>query len=251
MSRYPSVFGFGASSDAMVFWNATSRKAQGTITMSGIASADETFVIDTQTFTWKATRTVAGEVTIGANAAEAVTNIVTAITADLATVTAVDGAGDTVVVTAYNPGEGGDSIVFTEASTNMAVDGTGTLGGTTAGVDSGFYFQDIGTGVFFDNVKLQNPEPFDHNWNPIVNQTTLLTGKRSVQGSTEKALSVSFRCQTGSHQHISDLKEKIGGAYTLKIDEVSYENCYIVAIKDEEWYPGEFEYTISFVQDTS
>lgn len=109
--------------------------SQGTITMSGIAVADETFVVGAQTFTWKASRTVAGEVTIGASAAAAVTNIVTAITADLATVTAVDGAGDTVVVTAATKGVAGDLIVFTENSTNMAVDGTGTLGATTAGVD--------------------------------------------------------------------------------------------------------------------
>ncbi len=109
--------------------------AQGTITMSGISVLNETFVVSTQTFTWKIARTGAGEVTIGALASEAVTNIVTAITADLATVTAVDGAGDTVVVTAATKGVSGNSIVFTEASTNMAVDGTGTLGATTAGVD--------------------------------------------------------------------------------------------------------------------
>ena len=109
--------------------------SQGTITMSGIATANETFVIDTQTFTWKAARAAAGEVTIGADAPAAVTNIVTAVTADLATVTAVDGTGDTVVVTAATKGVAGDAIVFTEASTNMAVDGTGTLGATTAGVD--------------------------------------------------------------------------------------------------------------------
>ena len=108
--------------------------AQGTITMSGIAVANETFVVGTQTFTWKASRSIAGEVTIGTTAAEAVTNIVTAITADLATVTASDGAGDTVVVTAASVGTAGNSIVFTEASTNMAVDGSGTLGSTTAGV---------------------------------------------------------------------------------------------------------------------
>lgn len=109
--------------------------AQGTITMSGIAIANETFVVSTQTFTWKATRTGAGEVTIGASASEAVTNIVTAITTDLATVTAVDGAGDTVVVTAVTKGTSGNSIPFTEASTNMAVDGANFLGGTTTGVD--------------------------------------------------------------------------------------------------------------------
>ena len=110
--------------------------AQGTITMAGLAVTGETFVIDTQTFIWKAARSAAGEVTIGANAPAAVTNIVTAVTADLATVTAVDGALDTVVVKAATPGAAGNSIVFTEASTNMTVDGAGTLGTTTAGVDT-------------------------------------------------------------------------------------------------------------------
>ena len=119
-------------------WDASTVAAQGTITMAGIAVANETFVIDSQTFTWKAARAVAGEVTIGATAAEAVTNIVTAVTADLATVTAVDGAGDTVVVTAVTGGTVGNNIVFTEASTNMTVDGTGTLGATTTGADADY-----------------------------------------------------------------------------------------------------------------
>jgi len=109
--------------------------SQGTITMAGIATANETFVIDSQTFTWKAARAAAGEVTIGADAPAAVTNIVTAVTADLATVTAVDGTGDTVTITAVTKGVAGNSIVFTEASTNMTVDGAGTLGTTTAGVN--------------------------------------------------------------------------------------------------------------------
>lgn len=109
--------------------------SQGTITMSGVPVADETFVIDDQTFTWAVSRTGAGEVEIGTDAEECVTNIVIAVTADLATVTAEDGAGDTVVVTAATEGAAGDSIVFTEDSTNMAVDGSGSLGGTTPGVD--------------------------------------------------------------------------------------------------------------------
>ena len=109
--------------------------AQGIITMGGIASADETFVIDTQTFTWKVARGGTGEVTIGADAPAAVTNLVTAITADLTTVTAVDGAGDTVDLTAATKGVAGNAIVFTEASSNMTIDGSGTLGAAVAGVD--------------------------------------------------------------------------------------------------------------------
>lgn len=110
----------------------TGQCAQGTITMGGIAIANETFVIGSQTFTWKASRAAAGEVTIGASASAAVTNLVTAINADISTVvTAVDGAGDTVVVTAVSGGSAGTALAFTEASTNMTMDGSNTLGGTT------------------------------------------------------------------------------------------------------------------------
>ena len=96
----------------------------------------ETFIIDTQSFKWVTSRSVKGEVTIGANAPAAVVNIVDAITADLSSVTAADGAGDTVVVTAKVTGVVGNSIVFSETSTNMAMNGGGVLGGTTPGVDA-------------------------------------------------------------------------------------------------------------------
>ena len=135
----------GASSDEIALTEITANSdiwqdrdgnaAQGTITMTGVATADETFVVDSQTFIWKSSRSSAGEVTIGASAPAAVTNIVTAITADLPIVKAADGAGDTVVVTATAVGTAGNSIVFTEASVNMAVDGAGTLGTTTAGTN--------------------------------------------------------------------------------------------------------------------
>lgn len=95
----------------------------------------ETFIIDTQTFTWKILRVQRGEVTIGADAPEAVMNIVAAVTADLTTVIVTDGAGDTVVVTAIHAGVVGNAIDFSQASTNMTMDGSGHLGGTTSGVD--------------------------------------------------------------------------------------------------------------------
>ena len=109
--------------------------SEGLITMSGVALADSTFIVDTQTFTWKASRTGAGEVTIGDNADSAVTNIVTAVTADLATVTAAYTSSSTATITAATKGVAGDLIVFTEDSDNMAVDGAGTLGTTEAGVN--------------------------------------------------------------------------------------------------------------------
>lgn len=144
MEQFGSKVYFCNGADVPTVWNGSDASttdltvgvaAQGTITMAGVAVADETFVIDDQTFTWKSSRSGEGEVTIGASAAAAVINIVDAITADLTTVTAVDGAGDTVVVTAASEGVAGNSIVFTEVSTNMTVNGSGTLGTTTSGVN--------------------------------------------------------------------------------------------------------------------
>lgn len=126
---------------ARVTGDIVGQKAKGLIQLSGLPVADETFEIDTQTFTWKATRTGAGEVTIGADATECATNLVTAVTADLATVVAtqVNGPGGSllpgVYVEAATYGTAGNAITFTEACTNMTVNGAGTLGGTEAGTD--------------------------------------------------------------------------------------------------------------------
>lgn len=110
-------------------------KAVGTITVSGTPVADETITIGETTYTFKAARAVAGEITINADNATQVTNIVDAVTTDSTDVVATDGADDTVVITAAAPGVAGNLLPFTESATGIAVDGTGTLGGTTAGVD--------------------------------------------------------------------------------------------------------------------
>lgn len=109
--------------------------SQGTITMSGIPVANEEFVIDTQTFIFKAARTTTGEVTIGSDAAETAQLIEFAVNTDLTTVTA-ERSDETVIITAVTAGTVGDAIVFTETATNMEVDGSGTLGATTAGSDA-------------------------------------------------------------------------------------------------------------------
>jgi hypothetical protein len=109
--------------------------AQGTVTFSDVPAENGTFTIGTQPFSWEVTRTGAGEVTIGASASACVTNLITAIGLDLADeVTAADGALDTVVVTAIAEGRAGNAIVFSlGTATNMTMNGTGYLGGTTAG----------------------------------------------------------------------------------------------------------------------
>ena len=58
-------------------------------------------------------------------------------------VTAANGAGKTVIVTAKYHGAAGDAVRFDEGSTNTAMDGSTTLGGTTAGVDQKYTPVDI------------------------------------------------------------------------------------------------------------
>lgn len=132
-------------------------KAQGTIVMTGLAVADETFRVGAQTFTWKAARGgTAGWVTIGATVAAACANIVAAVAADIpGTVVAATGSGTTVVITAFAVGAGGNATVLTEASTNTAVNGAGTLGGTTLGTDASTnpdrtYVFDVDQGKWYD-----------------------------------------------------------------------------------------------------
>jgi uncharacterized repeat protein (TIGR01451 family) len=154
------------------------RRAAGTITMSGtgIPLANETFVIGSQTFTWKASRTTTGDVTIGTSTTTSATNIVTAITADLAGVVTAARSGSTVVVTAANTGAAGNSITFTEASTNMTMNGSGTLGGTTSGSDG----VAVWTNVTDGNNVLPNRPVLDVAFDPKT--TTAPVGYAAVGG---------------------------------------------------------------------
>ena len=110
--------------------------ARGTITVTGIATADQTFVVNSTTITAKADGS--GNVdwfTIGGSASAAVTNMVATINegSETANVFALDGAGDTVVVEWRTAGTAGNSITFTEGLANATIDGGGTLGATTLG----------------------------------------------------------------------------------------------------------------------
>lgn len=109
--------------------------ATATITMTGVAIADETFVVGSQTFTWKAARTTTGEVTIGATASAAGDNIVTAILADIPTEVVAVNASGTVTLTSVVAGAAGNDVVATEASTNMAI--TAFTGGIDVRVADG------------------------------------------------------------------------------------------------------------------
>lgn len=130
---YPDYYNVDGGLQGVTVENAIPQPAKGTITLTGLPVADETFVVDTQTFTFKALRASAGQVTIGGTAAATATNIATAINTDLTTVTAA-ASGATVVVTSVAKTAAANLIAFTESATNLTVDGDDTLGGTQLGV---------------------------------------------------------------------------------------------------------------------
>ncbi len=112
--------------------------AQGAITVSAAGTAGRTFIIGSQTFTWVATRSNPGEVSVGTSSTTAAANIRTALNADLGSTAFSTGTGTTVTVTATVQGTGGNSIVFANGanpnnSPNLTFNGGGFLGGTTLG----------------------------------------------------------------------------------------------------------------------
>lgn len=109
--------------------------AQGTITITGPQVDNDTITIGSETWTYLFSGSGAFYINPYGTAAQVVTNTVNAINADSAYVSAIDGAGDTVVVTADIAGVAGNSMAFTQNATLLTMDGSGTLGGTTAGID--------------------------------------------------------------------------------------------------------------------
>lgn len=127
--------GFSGQIDPM---GTTCTQAQGTISVSGPETAGQQFLVGTQTFTWVATRSGTGEVSVGTTANTAAGNIRTAINADIPTQVTAGGSGSSVLVTAVVCGSAGNLIPFSNInSANLTFNGSGTLGGTRPGDDVG------------------------------------------------------------------------------------------------------------------
>jgi len=105
--------------------------ATGTVTISGgVPIADEEVVIGDDTYVFKALAAAPFEVTIGGDAAITATNMISVINDDdTSGVTASDGGSGVAALTADVAGAVGNDIVLTEAATNTAVSGAGTLTG--------------------------------------------------------------------------------------------------------------------------
>lgn len=115
-------------------------RARGSLTLTGLPTATETFVVNSTTFTARASGATTDEFNIGATALATCTNIAAMLNSDSesSNVNAwVDnsGANPKVVIEWQVPGTVGDAVTFTEALSNATADGSGTLGGTQSGAD--------------------------------------------------------------------------------------------------------------------
>lgn len=127
-------------------------QAQGTLTTTGNFTADDEVTIGTQTYIFKASPSAAYEVDLGASAEISIDNLVAAINltgtagTTYGTGTLINSAASaekataaTMLVTSKTYGTSANSIVFTEdtdGGTSWSLDGSGTLGGTTAATNS-------------------------------------------------------------------------------------------------------------------
>jgi hypothetical protein len=105
--------------------------------------------------------------------------------------------------------------------------------------------------VTFDSVALRNPEPFDIDRQVNISDTVLLSGKHSIQGSSETAVSLTIKCHTDTYSDVTSLRAKIGTKASLVIDSTTYTQCYISSWSEREWSKDKWEYTAGFKQDTT
>jgi bifunctional N-acetylglucosamine-1-phosphate-uridyltransferase/glucosamine-1-phosphate-acetyltransferase GlmU-like protein len=105
--------------------------------------------------------------------------------------------------------------------------------------------------VTFDSVELKNPEPIDIDHQVSINDTVLLSGKHSIQGSSETSISATFKCHTETYLYVTNLRAKIGTEASLVIDSTTYTKCHISAWSEKEWAKDKWEYTVGFKQDTT
>ncbi len=135
--------------------------AVGTLTIAEPLTAGDTFTIDGVLYTFIAgtdQSTVANGINMGASEAATKTALNAMFTDGLhPTVNATDFSTDVMTFTARSPGLAGSSIEFIENTlthSSNVLNGSGTLGGTTAGVDAA---NDLGATDFPTNGALLVP----------------------------------------------------------------------------------------------
>lgn len=106
------------------------QRSTGTFTLTGIPAVNDTLTIGAQTFTFKASRSGAGEVTIGATISATIENLQTAITTDISVQTSQQTPPHNgVIILHILSGTAGNSVTFTKSCSVGTITGSGTLSG--------------------------------------------------------------------------------------------------------------------------
>lgn len=105
--------------------------------------------------------------------------------------------------------------------------------------------------VTFDSVELKNPEPFDIDRQVLISDTVLLSGKHSIQSTTETAIEATIKCHSDTIGDVTSLRAKIGTEGSLVVDGTTYTKCHISSWSNIEWASNQWEYSVGFKQDTT
>ena len=105
--------------------------------------------------------------------------------------------------------------------------------------------------VTFDSVEIPNASKISEEFPTLTKETTLLSGKISVQSSTEHGYGATFK-GFGTEAQADALLEKIGTKGSLIVNGATHGNCVIKGVpeKEESDNPAWFFITLNFVQDT-
>lgn len=160
--------------------------AQGSITLTGQPTDGQQFVIGSKTYTFQSVLTnVDGNILIGASLAATQQNIIDAIN-----LTGTPGtqyasamtehpqvsagtawAANVLVITAKTAGTAGNSLAFTETTSNMTMDGSSVLGGTRAGADESDADSFLFTAHFNNTAAMINAADWaDNLFKPLTDQ---------------------------------------------------------------------------------
>lgn len=162
-----------------------STQATGTLTLSSNAVAGETVTIGPRRYTWatSANTQTPNVVKVGADASTSIDNLIAAIngtaasqgslysfnTVPSAQVSAAQGAGDTMVVTALAPGSDGNSVATTETMSGGAWGAVTLTGGTPGAITTSSPAPPGGNPV----VGITEKDTFPAN--PVTTATTTVT----------------------------------------------------------------------------
>lgn len=108
--------------------------------------------------------------------------------------------------------------------------------------------------VTFDGLTLVKPRVMSREYPTRANEAITVSGKSSMQGSTNYGFRVTIRCTTETHSDVDAVLAKIGVKGTLTLgSETPRTKCMIIGIPKEEDVMGNgtlWHLTVTFAQET-